>query len=153
MVDIDGDGDAFVAQLEEANQQATLEISRKWHSRSDDLLLSRGESFDFDISSIVQGSVPPQWNSGEGGWEFAYPHEAAKYMELGADPHPIEADDAEMLAFEWPKMEGVEFGDTGQTFDEVFESSWPTVFLNEVEHPGTPALRFVSDAWKEVGPE
>lgn len=150
VADVSGDGERLDRQFEEVAKQGTQEMARKWHSRADQLLLKRGDNFEFEVFPIVQGSVPPVWVESEGAWVFHYPHAGAPHLEFGADPHKIEAKQAEYLAFEWPEMEGVEFGDTGQTFDEVFADSWPTVFFKEVEHPGIPALKFVTDAWKDI---
>jgi len=148
---VSGDRDDLADQFEQVAREGSLEIAREWHSKSDQLLLRRGDQYEFEVFPLVQGSVPPQWVDSEQAWVFYYPHEAAIYLHFGTDPHPIEPKDPDgWLAFEWPKMEGVPFGNTGQTFDEVFADTWPTVFFKEIMHPGTPALKFVEDAWKEV---
>lgn len=153
MAEISGDVDSVEDMFSVAAEGGTEELVRKWHSRSDELFLERGDQAGedgYEVFQMVQGSVPPYYNEAEGAWEFHYPHFAAIIMELGSDPHKIEADEADWLAFEWPEMEGVEFGNSGKTFDEVFEDSWPTVFFKEVMHPGTDELRFMRDARDEV---
>lgn len=150
MADVGGDGESLKAQFDQIAREGTREIAKEWHSKSDQLLLRRGDKFEFEVFPLVQGSIPPEWVDAEQAWMFYYPHEAAIFLHEGADPHPIEAEEGSMLAFPWPEMAGVEFGDTGMTFDEVFSDTWPTVFMKEVEHPGIPPLRFVEDAWKEV---
>jgi hypothetical protein len=75
-------------------------------------------------------------------------------FEHGVDPHTIEATNADVLAFPWPEMKGVEFGNTGQTFDEVFAETWPVVFFPEVdwgsETGGIPAARAVRNMLREL---
>ena len=146
MAEISGDIDEIEDQLSVAAKGGTEEFIREWHSKADELFLKRGDAEDYDVFQMVQGSVPPYYDDKEGAWAFHYPHFAAIIMELGSDPHKIEADEADFLAFEWPEMEGEEFGNTGKTFDEVFEDTWPTVFFKEIWHPGTEALRFLQDS-------
>jgi len=147
---MDAETDMDIEELEVAARDATERTAREWHSEADRLLLERGDEEGYEVFPLVQGSVWTGWDEAEGGWAFHYPHFAAAIFEYGTDPHPIEADEADYLAFEWPEMEGVEFGDTGKTFDEVFESSWPTVFFKEIMHPGTEPLRYVRDSARRL---
>lgn len=124
------------------------EFARRWYSKAQKRLYDLGDEMDFDVYPVAQSGVPPQWN-GEA-WVMEWPHFAAMFFEYGAEEHEIEPVDAEILAFEWPEMAGEPFGDTGKTWDEVYSSSWPTVFLPKVDHPGMPALRFVRDSRDEV---
>lgn len=141
-------------ELNEIAKSAAETKGREWHAAADRLLLKRGDMADFgnyEVYPIVQGSVWLGWQKRENGWAFAYPHTAAIYFEFGTDPHKIEPKDPEgWLAFEWPEMENEEFGNTGKTFKEVFEDSWPTVFFKEVMHPGTKPLRFLRDSAKQL---
>lgn len=148
--DMDIDRDEIFEGFEELAKEESMRLAREWHSTADQLLIDRGDNLGFEVFPIVQGSVPPQWDDERGAVVFKYPHESAIYMEMGADPHTIRAKNADYLAFEWEEMEGVEFGNTGMTFDEVFSDTFPTVFFKEVEHPGIPALRFVRDGWRRT---
>lgn len=150
MADISGDGERLDAQFQAIARDVTRDNANEWHSKAIETLYQRADEEEFDVASVAQSSLPPEWDEAEGAWTFVFPHIAAPFLEFGTDEHPIEAKDAEVLAFEWPEMEGEPFGDTGKTWDEVYADTWPTVFLPEVEHPGTPALRFLTDSWKQV---
>lgn len=84
----------------------------------------------------------------EAEWPFS------SQFEFGVDPHVIEADDADMLAFPWPEKEGEEFGNTGQNFEEVFSETWPVVFFPKVnwgsETGGIPEARAIRDMLREI---
>lgn len=150
MADVEGDGDDLSRQFEAVAKDATLDRANEWHSKAIETLYQRGDQHEYDVYPVAQSSLPPQWDDAEQAWSFVFPHVAAPIFEFGADEHEIEAKNAEMLAFPWPEMAGEPFGDTGKTWDEVFEDTWPVVFLPDVEHPGTPALHFLTDSWKEV---
>lgn len=129
-------------------RDASEEFARRWYSKAQKRLYDLGDEMDFEVYPVAQSAVPPSWEGDK--WVFRYPHEAAMFFEYGAAEHEIEPVNADVLAFEWPDMAGEPFGDTGKTWDEVYASSWPTVFLPKVEHPGMPALRFIRDSKSEV---
>lgn len=83
-----------------------------------------------------------------GEWPFS------AQFEHGVDPHVIEANDADMLAFPWPEMRGEEFGNTGKNFEEVFADTWPVVFFPKVnwgsETGGIPKARAVRNMLREI---
>lgn len=126
-------------KIDRALDKGMRDAVGKGFSESQEALIQAGDQHGWDVFPVAQSGTPP-YRVGDG-WEFNYSHEVANIFEKGADPHPIEGDP--VLAFEWPEMEGVEFGDTGQTFDEVFSGSWPTVFLPKVSHPGLPPIGYV----------
>jgi len=83
-----------------------------------------------------------------GKWPFS------AQFEFGVDPHVIEANDADFLAFPWPEKRGEEFGNTGKNFEEVFEDTWPVVFFPKVnwgsETGGIPKARAIRDMLREI---
>jgi len=142
MADVSGDGESFEAQMEAVAKDATKEAANEWHSKSIEMLYQRGDEHEFDVYPIAQSSLPPEWDDAEEAWAFVFPHVAAPILQFGADEHEIEAKNAEYLAFEWP--------DAPPEIRERFEETFPTVFFKSVEHPGVPALHWLSDSWKEV---
>jgi hypothetical protein len=139
-MDIDaGDLAEGLAGLSDAVAQ---EAANRWFSRSQELLQERGDGEDYEVFPVVQSGVPPQYDPGEGGYVFGYPHVAAPFFEHGTEPHEIRAKRAEFLAFEWP--------DAPPAVREMFEVTFPTVFFKRVEHPGTAALEFTADARREA---
>lgn len=87
------------------------------------------------LTDMLDEFQPPVWVEGENAWTFSLTHAAAFFHEYGADAHEIRAKQARALAFEWP--------DAPDEIKEQFESSFPTVFFNSVEHPGTPAIGMI----------
>lgn len=135
-----------ISELEDAYEDLSREEAReaagRWFSVSQERLLEGGDAHGYDVSSVAQAASPPQWDGSEGGFVFKYFHPAARYFEDGTDPHEVTPSQADALAFEWPEMRGEPFGDTGQTWDEVFADSWPTVFLPRTEVSGIEALDY-----------
>lgn len=147
-------------ELQDLSKEASGDLARRWFTYSQDLLLDRGESYpgeadQAEVQSVVQSAQPPQWN-GEA-WEFSYNHIAAPFFEFGTEAHKITPNPpTEFLKFPWP--------DAPDEIQERFEDQWadpthwleePEVLLREVNHPGTPELRYVRDsrdrAASEVG--
>lgn len=107
-----------------------------WFSKSQDILAEAdSEDSDSNLFPIQRSAQPPQWDDASGVWVFTYPHAAAIFHEVGAEPHVIRARRAEFLAFEWP--------DAPPDIREQFSETFPTVFFKSVNHPGVPARRFV----------
>lgn len=142
MADVEGDGEDLDAQLTAVAKEATRGAANEWHSKATELLYERGDQHEFDVYPIAQSTLPPQWSDAEQAWAFVFPHIAAPILEFGADEHEIEAKNTEYLAFEWP--------DAPPEIEERFEDTFPTVFFRSVQHPGTPALHYLTDSWKEV---
>lgn len=140
MADIDDD--AFDEALQAQSKEVAGEAARRWFSRSNEVLLSAGDDLDYEVFPVNQAAQPPQWDEGEGAFVFSWPHVAAPYFEYGTTAHEVEANEADVLAFEWPEMANEQYGDTGMTFKEVFSDTWPTVFFPETSVSGIPAIRY-----------
>jgi hypothetical protein len=111
--------------MEAAGGRATIDAQRDQRGS----LQSRENN---DLHKLENAMTAPVWNDAEGAWQFAIAHPQASLHEWGAMPHEIKAKEAEALAFEWP--------DAPQEIEERFQDSWPLVFFDSVEHPGTPAI-------------
>lgn len=111
------------------------------------------EANDYDIDHIWRDAEGPDVSRGDREVRIQIVWPFSALFEHGVDPHVIEASDAEVLAFPWPEMAGVEFGNTGQTFDEVFADTWPIVFFPKVnwgsETGGIPAARVIRNTLRE----
>lgn len=138
--------------LEQFSRRVTREAITVWNSEAqkrimdaagnrrtiDDTRDSRGSlqgRRDSDLHEIAQSFTAPVWDSGEGAWTFSVTHAAAAFAEWGAQPHEIRAKHAQALAFEWP--------DAPEEIAEQYESTFPTVFFDSVEHPGVPAVGYL----------
>lgn len=93
-------------------------------------------------------------NRTPGGVNFGVEWPFSAQFEFGVDPHPIEATGGDLLAFPWPEMAGVPFGDTDKTFDEVFADTWPMVFFPRVNwgsiSGGIPAARAIRNMLRVI---
>lgn len=123
-------------ELDALSKDLAREAANQWHSAYIEYLLAAGDEHDYDVYPLTQATLPPEWDPSEGAYRFFNPHPAAWFFEDGTAPEEITPSEADALAFEWPEMKGEPFGDTGKTWDEVFEDSWPTVFLPRVEPEG-----------------
>lgn len=72
----------------------------------------------WNLQSVI-ASVTPVYKTSDGNYAFEVQHQFATYLEFGTSPHEIEINSAEVL------------------------SDGEKVFGKKVEHPGTPALRFM----------
>lgn len=136
--------------LEAESKEVAREAANRWHSAYVEYLLSFGDKYGYDVYPVAQAALPPQWDASEGAYVFKNPHRAAGFFENGTAPHEITPSQADALAFEWPGMRGEPFGDTGKTWDEVFEDSWPTVFLQKVEVKGIKRTDAMKRAERDV---
>lgn len=153
-VTLDDGGDptkAIIERLEDDGKRITREAMDVWFAQAQDRLVAAaqqragGEGADDsegktyrqqnNLSDILDEFQPPVWVEDENAWIFTVTHAAAVFHEFGADAHEIEAKRAQALAFEWP--------DAPTEIEEQFEDTFPTVFFNSVEHPGTPAIGFI----------
>lgn len=131
------ESDDLELAIDEISQSAAMEAANRWFSRSNDVLLSAGDEHEYDVFPVVQAGRPPQWEDDAA--VMSWPHRASVFFEHGTTAHEVEGDP--ILAFEWEEMRGEEFGDTGKTFEEVFDE-FPTVFLPKVDVKGIPKLAF-----------
>ena len=151
---MDGGGDptkAIVEHLESNGKEIARDAMDVWFSKAQDRLVAAaqqragGEGADDsedkyyrlnnNLTDMLDEFQPPVWVPDENAWIFTVTHAAAVFHEFGADAHEIEAKQAQALAFEWP--------DAPAEIADQFEDSFPTVFFNSVEHPGTPAIGFI----------
>lgn len=136
-------------QLDTHSENVALEAANYWYSWSYDRLINiDSEETDSNLFSIAESSIPPTNDSGD--WVSHWSHLATVWAEYGTDPHEIRPIRAQVLAFPWEEMQGEPFGDTGMTWDEVYASTWPIVFLPKVNHPGTKEHRFIRDGRQET---
>jgi hypothetical protein len=82
----------------------------------------------WDLQSVIN-SVTPVFRTSDGLYAFEVRHEAAKYLEFGTSPHEITVSEASVLT-------------DGEDF-----------FGTRVDHPGTPALRFMQRSRDSVAVE
>lgn len=144
---------------ENAMRELSRDVARTWFDEAQELLLDRGEAYgewggksdSAEVHGVVQSGVPPTWTQGR--WEFGFRHFAAPFFEFGTEPHTITPDPpTQMLKFPWPDMPS----DMRESFKPMWEDpnhflEEPEVLLPEVEHPGTPELRFLRDSRERVG--
>jgi hypothetical protein len=108
---------------------ATRQHAERWRREAIRELQNAGDRLDWNVAPIIDSFTAVYWDEEREAWTFDVTHDAAVFMEHGTDPHLIEADQAEELAF---------------------TVGGETVFTKTVEHPGTPAVRFVSKARERV---
>lgn len=142
---------AVVEELDGRGKEITREAMDVWFAEAQDRLVeaaqqraagdgaddSEGKTYRLNnaLTDMLDEFQPPVWREDEQAWIFSVTHSAAVFHEFGAEPHEIKARQAQALAFEWP--------DAPDEIKEQFEDSFPTVFFNSVEHPGTPAIGFI----------
>lgn len=128
--------------LRELSREQARELAGRAFTASSDTLVDAGDDKEWDTYPVVQSGVPPEWDSARDAFVFSFRHAAAVFFEVGTEPHEIEAVNSEFLAFDWP--------DAPDGVREQFEDSFPTVFFRSVQHPGTPALRYVERGLNEA---
>lgn len=131
------DTDALVVAFDDLSRDTVMEAANRAFSWSQENLYEAGDERGYDVESVAQMAQPPQWDESEGGAVLKYPHPASKFFEDGTQTHEIVADDG-VLAFEWP--------DAPQEVQEMFESTFPTVFFKTVEVEGIEPLGFLRGA-------
>lgn len=132
--------DDLALEFEALARDEAKQAANRWFSTSQEALFAAGDEHDYEVQDVDRAAMPPQWDSGAGGFVMHWPHIASQWFNAGTAPHEVSGDP--VLAFEWEEMKGEEFGDTGKTFDEVYSDTWPVVFLPEVEVSGIEALRY-----------
>lgn len=156
-------GAVAVTDLEEGlrieAEEGAGRVAREWFTAAQDTLLDRGEDYEgvadqAEVQGVVQSGSPPQ-STPDGDWEFTFSHPAAAYFEYGTEPHKITPNPPNtMLKFPWhDPPSGIEERFRPQWEDPMHFLEEPEVLLPEVDHPGTPELRWLRDSRDEVGGE
>lgn len=139
MTTVENSGEVVLA-LENLSRDVAMETANRAFSHGTEVLLSAGDELEYDVHTVVQTAIPPQWDEQEHAAVMAWPHRASRFFNEGTTAHEIEGDP--LLVFEWEEMRGEEFADTGKTFEEVFDD-FPTVFLPRVVVDGIERIGFV----------
>jgi hypothetical protein len=110
--------------------------------QSQEVLDTAGSELDWNVEPIKQSLGTPEVERGRASITvtWGWGHEAAPYWEYGTSRHTIRGDP--ILSFIW--------SDAPPGVREMFPSTEredgdPRVFFQSVQHPGTPALRFVRE--------
>lgn len=143
------DADELGEGFEELSHEVVEEATRRWNSAWQEILYESGGELDYEVQDIVRSGMPVQWDSAREGYVLGPTHPAAEFFEVGTDPHVITPTNAESLAFEWEEMRGEEFGDTGKTFEEVYDT-FPLVFLPRVSVNGIVRLDYFERGMQEA---
>lgn len=112
--------------MAELGRELAMEAANRWFSWSQEIFLEGGDQHGYDIFPVVQAAHPPEWAGDE--VEFVYPHDATVFFEKGTTAHEVEANQADVLAFEWE--------DAPPEVRDMFEETFPTVFFPSVEVEG-----------------
>ena len=127
--------------VEELGRERAVEAADRASTTSQEILLEEGDDREYEVFPIVQSATPGQWDESRGAAVFEYSHRAAVFLHDGTQTHEIVADDG-VLAFEWP--------DAPQEVQDMFESTFPTVFFPSVEVEGLPALKYAERGLSEA---
>lgn len=120
------DADDLAVTVENLSRDIAMEAANRWFSWSQEIFTEGGDQEGYDIFPVVQSARPPEWT--EDGAEFVYPHEATQFFEKGTTAHEIEANQGDVLAFEWE--------DAPAEVRDMFEETFPTVFFPSVTVDG-----------------
>lgn len=152
---------AIAAGVKEYGKRVTREAITAWNTASQERLMEAaggrsGIDAQYDdrgslegrennnLHELAQAFTAPVWDDEDELWRFACTHAMAPLHEWGAEPHEIEARQAQAMVFEWPDMP--------KEVEEQFEEQWdsnsnsleePQVAFQSVEHPGHPAIGFM----------
>ncbi|MBX0325805.1 hypothetical protein EGH21_22565 [Halomicroarcula sp. F13] len=135
------DSSELEAKFELLGKQEAMEAANRAFSSSQERLTKVGDSRGYEVFPVVQSGTPPVWDETENAARFEYSHPAAYYFEVGTQTHEIVADDG-MLAFEWP--------DAPPEVQDMFESTFPTVFFKSVEVEGIDRIDFVKQGLEDA---
>lgn len=136
------DTDELQVAFEELGRDQIMEAANRAFSSSQEVLYEEGDDEDYNVYPVAQSGQPPEWDESRGGAVFTYHHPASYFFEVGTQTHPVVAQDAEVLAFEWE--------DAPPKVQEMFEDSFPTVFLPKTNVSGITALRYVRGGLDEA---
>lgn len=123
------------AEFVALSRDEAREAAGRWFSTSQEVLYGGGDEHGYDVASVAQAARPPQWDESEGGYVFQYPHEASQYFEDGTVPHEVEGNP--VLVFEWENAP--------QEVQDMFDETFPTVFLPKVNVDGIEALDYFKE--------
>lgn len=139
--------DAILSALDQEAKELAIDAMDVWFAEAQDRLVeaaqqraggegpddSEGKEYrrQNNLADMLDEFQPPQV-TGDAELAFSWTHAAAVFHEFGATPHEIRAKEAQTLAFEWP--------DAPQEIRDQFSATFPLVFFDSVEHPGTPAI-------------
>lgn len=121
--------------VKDVSRDLAFEAARRANTAGQEILQAEGDELDYETFPVVQSATRAQWDDARDAYVFGYTHPAARFFNDGTQTHEIVADEAEVLAFEWP--------DAPPEVQEMFESTFPTVFFPSVEVEGLPAIRYV----------
>jgi len=133
---------ALEVALRDLGRERAMEAANRAFSWSQETLSEGGDEHGYETYPVVQSGTPPQWDEQRGGAVFDYHHPAAYYFEVGTQTHEIVAD-GETLAFEWP--------DAPPEVQEMFESTFPTVFFPRVKVSGIERIDYVKSGLNDAG--
>lgn len=131
---VEVDADALAVELEALGREQAVEAADRASTASQEHLTTVGDERDFEVFPIVRSATPGRWDSDREAAVFDYTHRASRFLNDGTQTHEIVADDG-VLAFEWP--------DAPQEVQDMFESTFPTVFFPRVEVDGIDAIRYL----------
>lgn len=120
------DPSELTVAAEGMGKDLAMEAGNRWFSWSQEIFTEGGDKHGYDIFPVVQSARPPEW-AGDAA-KFVYPHDATEFFEKGTTAHEVEANQADVLAFEWE--------DAPPEVRDMFEETFPTVFFPSVEVEG-----------------
>lgn len=152
-MELDRDFEEKLAAAVLPDEEQTRALGERLKAIAEDNWRAYMAANGYDLEHVVRDAEVLDVEAGDRRSSVRVEWPFSALFEFGVDPHVIEASGASVLAFEWPEMEGEEFGNTGRNFEEVFAETWPTVFFPAVnwgsESGGIPASRAVRDALME----
>ncbi|GGO03509.1 hypothetical protein [Haloarcula pellucida] len=135
---IEIDSGTLAVEFEGVGRDMALEAANRAFSASQEELTEGGDKHGYDTYPVVQSGTPPQWDDQLGGAVFDYRHPAAYFFEVGTQTHTVPGDD--VLVFEWP--------DAPPEVREMFDDSFPTVFLPEATVDGIERIDYVKSGMR-----
>jgi len=135
------DTDELAVEMEGFGRDQAMEAANRAFSASQENLTAAGDAKDYETFPVVQSGQPPTWDSGRGAAVFGYSHEASNFFEYGTQTHEVVAE-GETLVFEWPEAP--------PEVQEMFESSFPTVFFPQTEPSGIDQIGYVRGGLRDA---
>jgi len=120
--------DSLDETLDAKSEQLAEASAKAFRASAIETLERAGRQADYNIEPVVESFTPVTRRS-DGTYGFRVEHEVASIFEFGSAPHTIEGEDGP-LVFTTPD---------GQE-----------VFVDEVDHPGTDALLFMTKSKNEL---
>lgn len=116
------------------SREEAQEAANRWFSTSQEALFAGGDQLGYEVQNVAASALPPEWDDAEEAFRLAYTHAASRFFEDGTDEHTVVANEAEVLAFEWP--------DAPPGVREEFADTFPTVFYPETEVSGIERIGY-----------